>query len=462
MRFNRSAATLCAAVLATLACDKTVMPSPDVSKPVFTQVFPASGLYDRTGDGLVDFEIRWNDSDAGVDTATFHVRALNGINGPDRSGDHVLNGWNVERKDSSGIAFHETIENLLHSGLNSIEVSVRDKAGNLAVDTIRFTLPAGQLVDSIPAGIPSTGSSHVQAIVICTDDRRAYATASRFVVVIDTDSLKHIGNFPDPNNLDQLRKPLCVENDPVLYVTYFGSRFDRVGLTWLTPIAGTFGSYGIDQSRANPNLLFVGEYEQTVGIVDRAQNRRVGQLPIKTEPGLQGEVYVDVAALPLDKKLYVTRQAAGGILVFEPGTGNSTVIDLEPELPFMGRTDAIELSRDGSRLYVALFSGIPPGIVEYSTSTDRPTRRLGTPNDLPQEIAISPSGKRMFVTTQDFSQTPSNNLLIDLDTFQPIAQFVRPRLAGAVRIDGGVAFRPDGKLVFVGRDMTIDIYLNRE
>jgi len=90
-------------------------------------------------------------------------------------------------------------------------------------------------------------------------------------------------------------------------------------------------------------------------------------------------------------------------------------------------------------------------------------RTLSLAAYVPQEIALSPSGRRLFVTTQDrFATSPSDNVLIDVPSWQVLVRFPRPRAPGATRYDGGVAFHPNGKLIFVGRDQKIDIYLSRE
>jgi hypothetical protein len=69
----------------------------------------------------------------------------------------------------------------------------------------------------------------------------------------------------------------------------------------------------------------------------------------------------------------------------------------------------------------------------------------------------------MFVTTQDrWQDQPSKNVLIDVPNWRVLTEFARPRPEGAMRWDGGVAFRPDGKIALVGHDLDIDLYLIRE
>lgn len=462
-RTPKGAAIALAFLTACSACDSARPVEPDASAPVLRVTFPTSTEYDRNGDALVDFEVSWSDMLGEVDTASFRVRSLNGLNGTFNDSINVLAGWKVTRRDNEGIVFSETLANLLHGGLNRIEMSVRDVAGNIAVDTVTLELPHGAFYDSIPSQIVNTGSSHARGVVVCPDDRRVYATIGRHLVVIDADSLTIIGAYTTPAVMDQQNLPFCIPGEDILYVTYAVGRFSRSGLHWLPEVRPGFASFGIDQSRSDPNILFVGEYER-IGIVDRAQAARIGSIDIARDSIADDEVYVDLASHPNGRKLYATRRRGGGILVVEPQTGNVlSVIDLEPQLEETpGRSDGIELSPDGRRLYVALLDAVPRGLLEIDTDTDKPLRRIGMANEVPQELAVSPSGQRIFVTTQDRRDIPSVNVLVDVASFQVIKEFPRPRAPGTIRIDGGVAFHPNGKLIFVGRDMTIDVYLNRE
>jgi DNA-binding beta-propeller fold protein YncE len=227
--------------------------------------------------------------------------------------------------------------------------------------------------------------------------------------------------------------------------------------------AESFGSEGITQSRFDPNLLYVGEtISGTIGIIDRAQARRVGQL---LEFAPMQEYVFDLAVLAGDAKLYATRYAEGGILVLDPLRDSvlGRIAIGGPDWPDHGRTDDIALSADDRWLYAAVLDGNPRGLVEIDTRTDSVVRTLAMLNAVPQALAISPSGKRIFVTTQDQRiGTPSNNVLVDVAAFGPLAFFPRPRPAGEIRFDGGVAFHPNGTLVFVAHNLDIDVYLNRE
>jgi DNA-binding beta-propeller fold protein YncE len=220
------------------------------------------------------------------------------------------------------------------------------------------------------------------------------------------------------------------------------------------------------QSRANANVLYVGELESGgVGTIDRAQAVRTGEIGIPWSGTPENPEYVfDLAVLAGDTKLYLTRYLDGGVIVANPATGAilSRIGVGGAGWPDSGRTDAFVLSHDDQHLYVAVLDGNPRGVVDIYTVTDRVVRTLPLFGYVPQELALSPDGTRLFVTTQDRVPTePSENVLIDIPTWQVIARFPRPRV-GTLRFDGGVAFHPNGKLIFVGRDRMIDVYLERE
>jgi DNA-binding beta-propeller fold protein YncE len=362
-------------------------------------------------------------------------------------------------RDTTGLVFHETIENLLHGGENRLEIAVPDTAGNMAVDTVHLDLPHGIFLRTLVTGL--TGWGHGVGIAVCQDDRRAYMTAARSVVVIDTDALAIVATVRHPAAADDLKLPLCMLGDSILYVTLFVERFNRKTLEWLPEVTNAVLSEGIAQSRRDPNLIYVGQtVTGTIGLIDRAAATRTGSL-LAFSP--EREYVFDLAVLPGDSKLYSTRAIESGILVIDPQAGEVlSRIDVGgPTWPDDGVTDAIRLSPDDRHLYAAVLDGDPRGVVEIDTQTDLVTRTLPLPDYVPQVLALSPNGHRMFVATQD-RWTPSKNVLIDVVNWRVLEEFPRPRPEGAMRWDGGVAFRPDGKIVLVGHNLDVDVYLVRE
>lgn len=448
-------------VLGLSAClDDGVRPEPrDTTPPRFQVVTPQDTLYDTDGDRLLDLELSWSDSAGAVDPSGARIRSLAGVNGLADSSTNLLDVWRVERRDALGLVVHETLENLLHGGANQLEATLPDTAGNVRVDTIAFTLPHGAFVKTIPTGL-GLGAIPANDVTVCPDDGRLYMTANRNIVVVDPDSLRVLAIVRDPYAGDDLAKALCVPGDPVLYVTERVERFDRPSMAWLPEISGSFGSIGVVQSRADPNVLYVGEsIDGTIGIIDRAQGIRVGQLL----PFSPSEYVFDLAVLDGDAKLYATRLAEGGILVIDPRRdsvlGKIRVGDAA--WPGPGRTDAITLSRDGQRLYAAVIEGLYRGVVEIDTQADSVVRVLPLFDYFCIDLALSPSERRMFVTTQD-NGSPSENVLVDMTTWDVLQTFPRPRIPAVTRFDQAVVFHPQGKLIFVAHNLDLDVYLSRE
>jgi DNA-binding beta-propeller fold protein YncE len=433
----------------------------DTSAPVIRFLSPTSLSYDDDGDHLVDLRIAWGDSAGAVKLSTARVKSLEGFSGATPQPEDLLSRWRLERLDSAGLVLHEALPSILHGGVNHIVVSVADTAGNVSEDTVLFALPPGAFYKTLTTGL-SSNISHAIGITVCDDDHRIYMTAGRSLVVADADSLTILAIARDSSAPDVLKLPLCVPGDPILYVTERVERFDR-RLMAFVPRAASYVSEGIALSRADPNLLYVGETNSgVIGVIDRTLAQRVGQL---LEIAPEQEYVFSVAVLDGDAKLYATRYTEGGILVVNPGRDSilSRIAVGGPTWPDRGRTDAIALSADERRLYAAVLDGDPRGVVAIDTRTDSVVRVLALANAVPQALAISPSGKRIFVTTQDqWIGTPSDNVLVDATAFGPLAFFPRPRPPGEIRFDGGVAFHPNGTLVFVAHNLDVDVYLNRE
>jgi DNA-binding beta-propeller fold protein YncE len=434
----------------------------DTTAPVVTVLFPTDSAWDEDGDGFLDVRLRLADSGGLVDPAGIRVRSLTGVNGPARDDADLLDHWRVTVRDTLGLEVHETIENLLHGGANRLAITVPDTAGNVATDTIVVTLPHGQLQQTLRSGL-TYGLAHGIGVVVCPDDNRVYMAAGRSIVVADALEPAIVGAYGYPPAPDNFYTPLCIPGDSVLYVTLFLMRFDRRNLTWMSEVKPAYLSIGVVQSRADPNLLFVGEsYSGSIGIIDRTQAARIGQVPF---PWSSYEFVADLAVLAGDAKLYASRLVEEGILVLNPVTGEilTKIAIGGSNWPGLGVTDEFVLSRDDRWLYVAVLDGDPRGVVVVDTQTDQVVRKLPLPEYVPQGIDLSPSGNRLFVTTQDrWSSSPSKNVLIDVPGWRVLAEFPRPRPEGTIRFDGGVAFRGDGKLVFVAHNLDIDVYLIRE
>jgi len=443
----------------------TPPPPPDITPPDVEVVFPTSQEeYDADGDGLADIHIRFLSED--VDPTTAVLTRLGGVNGPAPADANLLEFWTVEQWDAQGILVHETIENLLYQETSLLTFSVADTAGNVTEISVELSLPFGAFHLTIVTGVPFIPSPPVGLVFdvdIC-EDGHLYATANKTMVVIDTEELTVLGTFPNPNLPEELRSVLCVPNDPYAYLTGPRvQRFDRQSMTWAAQVEGSFGSSGIIQSRADPDLLYVGESGSVghIGVISRSEGRRVRQLDLPFDPDM--ETVSNLAVLPGDQKLYLTRFFEGGVTVVDPiAEVVLDTLDFHPTNPSLGLVDELLLSHDATRLYAAAF-GAPPGVWEIDSVTDEFTRVLDLSVYRPINISLSPDGRRIFVNTADRLETgqESSLVLMSVNEWQILEYFPRPRPLGEERWDLSSVFRPDGKLIFSAHNSDVDVYINR-
>lgn len=410
-------------------------------------VFPDSASYDEDGDRFLDLRVVWGDSGTGLDLGRARVTVTPGVNGSLGTANLLL-GWDVTKRDSSGLVAHENIWNLVRGGFSTLKVTARDRAGNTATDSIILDLPHGAFFDSIsmPYG--------VNMLTVCSDDHRVYATGHTSLMVADADELTFIGTYDHPGAWGPLRVPLCIPGDSTLYVTLRVERFNRRTNEWMGRVDGTFTSTPIIQSKSDPNFLYVGESGPAdVAVIDRELNQRIGTLGLPPVPGFGTHSTADLATTNNGNILYVARY------------GDPTIVyDLEAD-SVITRLNAVAwrllMSPDGTSLY-ALNEAF---LWKFGVVRTWPERDLRSPGGLLGELGISPSGRRLFVTTQSYTvggaEVEGLNYLFD-ENLQVLASFPRPFHEGHIRYENGVAFHPNGKLVFVGRSGAIDVYLNRE
>ena len=369
-RANALGAAAVLLALAAAACtgDRVVAPARDLRPPTLRVVSPTDSAYDLDGDSLVDLELDWTDSVGVVCAAGVRVRALTGVNGASDTA-NLLEHWRVARQDGVGLIAHETLGYLLHGGVNRLEVTVPDTAGNIAVDTVAFTLPHAALLKTIATGI--TGGLPATGIALCNDDRRVYMPVGGNLVIVNADSLRLVQVVPEPNYGLQLWNPLCVPGDPVLYVTsdYAVQRFDRAASRWLEE-AGPYGSAGITQSPADSDLLYVGWLGGTIGTLSRNQHDTVGHYLIPL--ALVRDFYNiwALAALAGDSKIYAA-QYYNGIWAVDPR--RNVVLDSISvgDSSYYGESQSVALTRDGAHLYAAVTYGYPRGLAEIDTRTGK-------------------------------------------------------------------------------------------
>ena len=287
------------------------------------------------------------------------------------------------------------------------------------------------------------------------------AAAGQTLVVFDPESLQVVArivsgasNILSDIALDEARGFLYVGEGYV-------EKYDLRTNTFVERVPGTYATQGLAFSRADSRLLYAGEaFAGWLGYVDVVADQRVDQMVIP-HPYAPEEFIAELAVLAGDTKLYMTRYNQCGILVVDPRT-KQILRHVQKAGSTTFCSGDFVLSRDGRHLYVALTDAVPFGVGDLDTSTDSIVRTMDFPAWSPNGIGLSPSQHRLFLTTgQVYPDFPPKDLLIDVRQDGVLESFDVPA-GGATPLDGPVAFRPDGKLIFVARNLDIAVYLNRE
>ena len=265
---------------------------------------------------------------------------------------------------------------------------------------------------------------------------------------------------------NEFRWALCVAGDPSVYTAPYGTKFSKITHTWVGWGFENFtGVTVLAASRSNPDIYYAAtQVSGRVAIIDRLTNRWIGWL--LEEASIWNDEWVpSMAVMPNDEKVYVGREQEGGLLVIDGATGEvrSRIKLALPIYDYNGTPGTARLSADSRELFIGYPSYVDPSVLRIDTETDRVYWRLRLPEGVPDDLALSPSGRRLFVSTSDLNVgVPSRNVLIDVEDWSVIASFERPRADDELRIDGGVVFRADGKLIFCGESGNVGVYINRE
>ena len=399
---------------------------------------------DIDGDGRIDLLVSWPDSEH-IDASKSVIREIGSAN------PNLIGAWSTATTDTS-IAVHEPLEQLLPPGEHQFEIQIFAKSGARTVDTAVVTTMPGKLIKTLA---PDRDPMGMRAYEIALCNGVGYMPAGPYMIVFDPDSLRILADVRNPNTLLELKRPACAKTGEV-FVTEPLYSFNEATQQWLE-IPGTFGADAIAQSRTNPNLLYIGEHDGAIAEFDAVSHQRLGR--VSDTSAVARDITSAIAVMPGDEKLYFTRVYAGGIVVADPRT-HQTLRHIALTGSGYGSGDDLALSPDSRLLYAAIYDGTPRGVEIVDTQLDVPQQIIVLNDCRPTGLAVSPSGRRLFVTTQDLDTAQSQNLLIDLRTNAVIQRFPRPR--DGRRIDYKVIFHPNGRYIFVVRNMAIDVYLNRE
>ena len=227
-------------------------PSSDTTPPLVSIVFPDSVGFDEDGDGFLDLRVVWSDTDSGIDLSSLRVRGIGSdSNSPN---DNISDGWTTAQHDSTGLRLAETLSGLLPDQETRLEVSIADRAGNRRADTVRVTLPSGQLLTTLAGRGP--GYFIVDAL-LC-DDGLIYMTPGNAIMTVDPVRLQVTSIQAHPTYIGDQRYLACPRNSPRVYATPRMFQYDRMTdqwtLDWVRP--GHFQA--VAESKRESGLIYAG------------------------------------------------------------------------------------------------------------------------------------------------------------------------------------------------------------
>ncbi len=451
-----------ALMAAAFGCDGS--PSAlDRNPPEIRIVFPAAGEYDRDGDGLVDVEIEFTDP---VHRTTVSVETSGALGPGGRGGTDLLEAFQEVEWKQTRLVLEETTGALLPSGSIQIVVRATNRAGSESVASRTVELPAGVLHTRLP--IPMAEFSDALGIVMLPDGTRGFVPLrDGRLVSFDPYEVKLERAVSEVFIRDMVtgvyhpttKKVYIASLSPFIYV------FDPVTMKFEGWIQVSDKSIGIEL--APSGLLYVAllanAFQALVEVVDPVAGRKIRRLDLgytdlenPRNPGRIGTPRIP----PEGDRLYIPLGVDPfGLLVVDPVSGETRqIIDIHPSPLSQGNAHDSAMDPDRRRLYLTEASGL----TEVDIDENRMTRRIESSGYRLRFVSLSPSGRRLFVSSLGASTGDSSeSWLVDVDAFTIVARFTVEsdlRYGGEYRS----VFRPDGQLVFVNHGEDIAVYLNRE
>ncbi len=160
--------------------------------------------------------------------------------------------------------------------------------------------------------------------------------------------------------------------------------------------------FGVVLDDANHRLYVGNTVDTSVTVVDTERNTAIGTVQLMDKvTGKDGKSYYshDLRELVVDApnhRLYVTGHSQEGSVLFVVDTQSLTLLDT---IPGLGNAKAPGLALDaaGKRVYTSNLLG---EVVSVGTDSGKVEQRFKVSAEQPMNIALDPSGPRLFVTDQ--------------------------------------------------------------
>ncbi|MGH7589179.1 MAG: YncE family protein [Gemmatimonadota bacterium] len=442
---------------------------PDRGSPLIEIRFPASvTVVDRDSNGLVDFEVAFDDSLSGIDVASIEVLANRPLKGPAGQGANLIEVWRVQRADTTGFVLEETVDDLLPRGQTSLTVAVRDRAGNRVSRMLSVELPPAARHKVID--LQTDTFINASQVAVSPDGRFAFVAIDRrsfgsVVAIVDLLRLEWVRNLSWP--VAGLSEMLV---DPARGRLYIGSFLepqvavlDLATQMFLAPIAISARGIGMALSQQRSELYIGlevegGESTGFISVVDVDQGSEIRVIDLGITSRLNPGITMGMNALALDATetiLFATTpdDVAEGILVIDPIEGRLLgQVDMAPEVPdefAVFLAGARDLVRNGIEL-VATGSNYATGMggrVVVFPIDDPERMRFGATEGqflFPRNLAIAPDGTEWAMTAFNNPDLPHEVLLMDASSLDVVWRDQMPLGASS---PFGIAFRPDGNVL---------------
>lgn len=179
-------------------------------------------------------------------------------------------------------------------------------------------------------------------------------------------------------------------------------RLDPLTLAVQARISLERKGFGVVLDDANHRLYVGNTVDTSVTVVDTERNTAIGTVQLMDKvTGKDGKSYYshDLRELVVDApnhRLYVTGHSQEGSVLFVVDTQSLTLLDT---IPGLGNAKAPGLALDaaGKRVYTSNLLG---EVVSVGTDSGKVEQRFKVSAEQPMNIALDPSGPRLFVTDQ--------------------------------------------------------------
>lgn len=471
MRTNSYAAAcgmlLVSAVLLGVHCSDG--PSgPEDDPPVIEILFPTGGAHDRDGDGLVDIEIAFRDTDSSLDPQTLQIESSRRLGPSGVGGVDLLTSFNIVERDSLHIVLEETSKALLPNGNFELRVTVSDRAGNTSTIASQLSLPAGAFHTFMQSPVPGRFPVGIEVVPAGPGGRPLGVLLSDSELIpFDTESL----TFADPIPLAFVHSPIDGEWNPSTGRLFIVSSlspdllpFDPVNLVIESPTLISARAIGISRDLSDLLYLALSTTPASFSVVDPVIREEIAVFQTEiTDPLNPSEAaFIRTPRVPSSKDVVYIPLGVdpGGLLVVDAATGQVLRhLDLSPNSPGLGFVVETAFNRNTGLLYASELSH-PGGLTVFDTNSESVvarTLREGVGGKFP---TLSPSGRRVFLSLAANPPAQAENWFLDATSYELLERIPVEGIGSAG--SNASAFRPDGQLVFVASGNGVAVYLNRE